>query len=128
MLTINQGLDPHKDTPVEILHTVLLGIVKYAWHGFHSGWKSGAGEAFVASLQSTDIGGLSCPPMRAAYIVQYKNNLIGKHFKTLMQTMSFHVHGIAPQELFHVVRCIGALGAVLWIPEIDDLDLYLVRS
>ncbi|KZV84010.1 hypothetical protein EXIGLDRAFT_807538 [Exidia glandulosa HHB12029] len=127
VLLLIAGLDPHSDTPVEVLHTVLLGIVRYAWHGFYSGWDNAgvAGEKFVARLQSTDTRGLSSAPIRAAYIAQYKNNLIGKHYKTLMQTLAFHIHGLASPELFHVVRCIGALGAVLWIPEIDDLEVYL---
>ncbi|KZV95756.1 hypothetical protein EXIGLDRAFT_671890 [Exidia glandulosa HHB12029] len=120
------GLNPNQDTPVEILHTVLLGIVKYAWHGFHTGWKGSDGAVFVARLQAIDMQGLSSMAMRAPYIVQYRNNLIGKHFKTLMQTLTFTIRPIATEPMFALVRSIGALGALLWIPEIDDLEQYLL--
>ena len=82
---------------------------------------------FVIRLQSTDLDGLSVPPIRAAYIMQYRNGLIGKHFKTLMQTMVFHVHDLVSNEQFTLIKAIGLLGALLWVPEIDDMDGYLVQ-
>ncbi|THU93261.1 hypothetical protein K435DRAFT_861654 [Dendrothele bispora CBS 962.96] len=107
------GLDPTKDTPVEILHTILLGIIKYAWLMFHSKLSEEQQRLFTARLQSTDTSGLSIPPIRAAYMMQYKNNLIGKHFKSLMQTMVFHLHDLTTATEFEVVKAIGELGAML---------------
>ncbi|KAK0465873.1 uncharacterized protein EV420DRAFT_1245399, partial [Desarmillaria tabescens] len=92
------GLDPSQDTPVEILHTILLSVIKY---------------------------GLTVPPIQASYMTQYHNNLISKHFKTLMQTMVFHVHDITTPEQFALIRAVGALGALLWIPEINNMDQFL---
>ncbi|KAF7365642.1 hypothetical protein MVEN_00437800 [Mycena venus] len=91
------GLDPNRDTPVEILHTILLGIIKYVWYMVHSGWSEAQWDLFVVRLQSTDIDGLTIPPIRAAYMMQYRNGLIGKHFKTLMQTM-FRFLQLLPQS------------------------------
>ncbi|TRM55830.1 hypothetical protein BD626DRAFT_622186, partial [Schizophyllum amplum] len=126
------GLDPSQDTPVEILHTVLLGIVKYAWHTLHTSWTDESDRTlFTIRLQSTDIDGLSIAPIRAAYMMQYRNNLIGKDFKTLMQTAPFHVHGNLSKATekhpnrFPLVRAIGELGAALWVHEIDNMDQYL---
>jgi len=59
-------------------------------------------------------------------MIQYRNGLIGKHFKTLMQTMAFHVHGLVTDEEFELIKAVGDLGALLWVHEIDDMDKYLV--
>jgi len=120
------GLDPTQDTPVEILHTILLGIVKYLWHTLNITWSDTDRALFAIRLQSTDLTGLSVPPLRAAYIVQYRNNLIGKHFKTLMQTLAFAIHGLVSEAEFKLVQAVGALGAALWVHEIDNMDQYLV--
>lgn len=60
--------------------------------------------------------------------MQYKNGLIGKHFKTLMQTMVFHVHDIVSSDQFQLIKAIGSLGALLWVPEINGMDQYLVHT
>lgn len=62
---------------------------------------------FALCLQSTDIDGLTIPPIRAGYMLQHRNNLIGKHFKTLMQTMAFHVHDIASPFQFALIEAVG---------------------
>ncbi|KAJ4492105.1 hypothetical protein C8J55DRAFT_533997 [Lentinula edodes] len=118
-------LDPTQDTPVEILHTILLGVVKYVWHMFHTSLSIEQKNLSVVRLQSTDLDGLTVPPLRAAYMMQYNNNLIGKHFKTLMQTMSFHVHDMVTPAQFQLIQSVGELGAMLWIHEINNLELYL---
>ena len=112
---------------MEILHTILLGIVKYIWHNLHTSWKEGDQDLFVIRLQSTNTDGLSLPRLQALYMMQYRNGLIGKHFKTLMQTTIFHLHDLVTPDQFTLVKAIGAFGALLWIPEIEDMESYLVR-
>lgn len=122
------GLDPSQDTPVELLHTILLGILKYIWHFMNTTqWSDTDRHLLAIRLQSTDISALNVPPLRASYMMQYRNNLIGKHFKTLMQTLAFHVHDLATPEQFALIAAAGDLGARLWIPVIDNMDQYIAE-
>ncbi|KAG9102118.1 hypothetical protein FS749_015701 [Ceratobasidium sp. UAMH 11750] len=92
-----EGLDPYRGT-VEILHTILLGIEKYAWYSFHSSTKPDTHKIFETRLQSADMKGLDIDSVRASYIVRFKNNLIGRHFKTLMQLTIFQVHDLVSAD------------------------------
>ena len=62
VLTVNiPGLDPHADTPVEILHTILLGFVKYFWRDVvHNQLCSNSQkkELLKTRLNLLDISGL----------------------------------------------------------------------
>jgi hypothetical protein len=108
-----EGLDPHADTPVEILHTWLLGNDKYIWHDTSKEWNKQQEELFATRLQASSLSGLTTPPPRAAYLVQYKNSLVGKHFKILQQLAIFHVHDLCPDNLFNLWKATGELGAML---------------
>ncbi|KDQ12289.1 hypothetical protein BOTBODRAFT_634607 [Botryobasidium botryosum FD-172 SS1] len=74
--------DAARDTPVEILHTILLGILKYAWHMLFTSWDTTKKETYGIRLQDTDTRGLSIQAIRASYILSYANSLIGRQFKT----------------------------------------------
>ncbi|KZT28379.1 hypothetical protein NEOLEDRAFT_1161183 [Neolentinus lepideus HHB14362 ss-1] len=120
------GVDIHKDTPVEILHTYLLGQDKYVWYATHNEWDERKQTIFTTRLQSSSIDGLTLPSVRAKYMVQYKNALVGRHFKTLQQLGIFHLYGdLCSNLIFDLWRATGELGAYLWFYEISDMDTYL---
>ncbi|KAF7349037.1 hypothetical protein MVEN_01425300 [Mycena venus] len=121
-----RGLDPHRDSPCEILHTILLGEDKYVWHETTKVWNDEQGALFAARLQSSSIDGLSLPPLRSHYMVQYKKSLIGKHYKALQQLAVFQLdETLCSPALFELWKANGVLGALLWYPEIKDMDQYL---
>ena len=118
----------HRDSPCEILHSKLLGEDKYKWHLTHSTWDKSQAALFATRLQSSSIDGLSIPPIRAHYMIQYSNGLIGKHFKALLQLGSFHLdESLCPPLVVDLWKASGELGALLWYSEIEDMDAYLVR-
>ncbi|KAK7018537.1 hypothetical protein R3P38DRAFT_3320225 [Favolaschia claudopus] len=116
--------DPSRDTPIELLHTILLGVLKYLWHVTHTSWTAEQKKLFEIRLQSTNIDGLSVEGLRAAYIVQYANSLIGRQFKALLQIAVFHIYDLVNETVFQAWKALGGLGALLWVPEIDNMTIY----
>ena len=75
-----KGLDPHQDTPVEILHVVLLGFVKYFWCDTISHMNNAQKEILTTKLSLVNVTGLGTPPLAGKTLVKYAGSLTGHDF------------------------------------------------
>ncbi|KAL4074425.1 hypothetical protein V8B97DRAFT_2022685 [Scleroderma yunnanense] len=81
-----KGLDPHADSPVEVLHTVLLGFVKYFWRdvvNVRIGKNKTKLELVETHLSSFDTTGLGISPLSGHTLVQYAGSLMGHDFQEI---------------------------------------------
>ncbi|KAG1786006.1 uncharacterized protein HD556DRAFT_1207162, partial [Suillus plorans] len=123
-----EGFNVHQDTPTEILHMVLLGVVKYFWgQSVYLLEKAKLLDVFQMRLDSIEKAGLNAPCLNAEYICHYKGGLIGKHFKSLAQVMPFLIQDLLPRTVLDGWTCIGELVVYVWHTEIDDIEIYLTK-
>ncbi|KAI0311059.1 hypothetical protein OF83DRAFT_1177947 [Amylostereum chailletii] len=65
-----KSLDPHTDTPVEVLHMVLLGFVKYFWRDAVGRLDATGKSTLTTRLNSVDVSGLGISPLSGQTLVQ----------------------------------------------------------
>ncbi|VDB98015.1 unnamed protein product [Peniophora sp. CBMAI 1063] len=126
-----KGFNIHKDTPTEILHTILLGVVKYFWgqtiYLLKHATDSNLLHTFRARLNSLSTYGLNLTTnLSSDYLCQYSGGLIGKHMKSLAQVMPFLVCNLVDDKLLHAWNVIGRFVVLLWHTAIKDKEAYLV--
>ena len=85
------GLNPHSDTPVEILHVILLGIVKYFWRDAVSRLNPSQQEVLIIRLNSLDLSGRdpAIGSLSGETLFKYAGSLVGCDFHTIAQTAVF---------------------------------------
>lgn len=121
------GVNIHLDTPTEILHTVLLGVVKYFWgQTIFLIEKAKLLDIFHSRLDSIERDALNAPSLNANYMCSYKGSLIGKHFKSLAQVMPFVIYDLVLQDVVDGWTTMGELVVLLWHTKITNLEVYLV--
>ncbi|KAK7032978.1 hypothetical protein R3P38DRAFT_3313080 [Favolaschia claudopus] len=122
-----RGLDPHQDTPVEILHVILLGFIKYLWRDLIAQLKGKdeKKELLITRLNSLDVTGLGISPLAGKTLVQYSGSLTGRDFRAIAQVAPFVLYDLVSAECFETWQALSKLVPLIWQPEIEDIEQYL---
>jgi len=123
-----QGLDPHQDTPVEILHVVLLGFVKYFWRDLIQNQINDDQKRLLSvRLNSIDVNGLGISRLAGETLVNYAGSLTGRDFRAIAQVAPFVIYDMVPADVFDAWVALSTLVPLLWQPVINDIQAYSVR-
>lgn len=115
------------DTPVEPLHTILLGVVKYTWLETLKHIKAPAQQKeFQARLLSISTQGMSVPRIDVPYIMSHKKTLVGRSYKQIVQVIPFVLHQLVPADILECWLRLGTLTALCWYTAIENIDIYSV--
>ncbi|TRM70314.1 hypothetical protein BD626DRAFT_448805 [Schizophyllum amplum] len=122
------GLDPHADTPVEVLHVVLLGFVKYFWRDLIQNKlkrKDDMKALLKTRLSSVDVSGLGISPLNGETLVQYAGSLTGRDFRAIAQVAPFVLYDMVSSDCYAAWLSLSKLIPLVWQPEIENIHTYL---
>ncbi|RDB27987.1 hypothetical protein Hypma_002121 [Hypsizygus marmoreus] len=125
---IKEGLDPHHDTPVEILHVILLGFVKYLWRDVVQNQlkkKQDKKDLLETRLSSLNVSGLGISPLAGHTLVQYSGSLTGRDFRAIAQVAPFVIYDLVSPECLATWVALSKLIPLIWQPDIDDVNTHL---
>ncbi|KAH9807622.1 hypothetical protein DFH28DRAFT_914221, partial [Melampsora americana] len=120
-----EGFEGHLDTPVEILHVVLLGVVKYLFRDAMDNLPESALPSVMARWKSFDPQGLNIPPIQPKTMTHFYHSLVGKDFRTILQTVPFVLFPHFSEARRKLWTVLSHLGSFLFQPRITDMKYYL---
>ncbi|KZT60627.1 hypothetical protein CALCODRAFT_531479 [Calocera cornea HHB12733] len=143
LFRLNNQLCVHRSTPVEALHTFLLGAWKYLWTSTMDHLEAPADAApgrpmrpqattplslLLIRLASLNETGWNLPKLNPTYIIQHRKQLIGKHFKALSQCLPFVLEDLVSPAILEAWVIAGIAMPLLWKYDILDKKVHEVRT
>ncbi|PLW07682.1 hypothetical protein PCASD_22815 [Puccinia coronata f. sp. avenae] len=118
------GFDGCQDTPIEILHVFLLGVVKYLVRAFMKGLSAAQLQDVMAKYRLFDVGALNIPSIQPQYLTKHYANFIGKDFKIVLQAAPFVFFEYMTDDKRDVWSALCQLAPLVFQTHIDDMETY----
>lgn len=112
---------------MEILHVVLLGVVKYWWRDAVSRLNTAQKDELKTRLSSLDVSGLPTAKLRGNTYVQYAGSLVGRDFRIVLQVAPSVLQGLIPDVHYRGWLALCRLAPMVFQPSIDNLEVYLAE-
>ncbi|KAJ3282908.1 hypothetical protein HDU79_009556 [Rhizoclosmatium sp. JEL0117] len=112
------------DTPVELLHCLLLGIVKYAIRATIEGLTTEEKQVLKARVDGTSQKEF-VTHLHGHSAVQYVKSMNGKDFRTWVQIAPFALSTVITEEELEMWTCLSSLTAYLYCSEISNFENYI---
>ena len=121
-----KGFDGHRDTPVELLHVVLLGYMKYLWRDAIHQLKPSDIQTLASRLSS--VSGVLVSPVKidGRHLTRHAQSLIGKHFRQLLPVAGVVLQGLLPSTKILPFLSLARLATLLYQQSVADLQSFLV--
>ncbi|KAH9817323.1 hypothetical protein DFH28DRAFT_926849 [Melampsora americana] len=121
-----KGFNGHRDTPVEILHVVLLGIAKYLLRHQMNSFSPAEKDKLWGRWRSFDTSGLQIPSIQPKTMIQNFQSLTGKEFRVVLQAAPFiFLETKMSDEEHQTWTALAHLSPYLFQTEITNIQLYL---
>ncbi|OAV96501.1 hypothetical protein PTTG_00959 [Puccinia triticina 1-1 BBBD Race 1] len=119
------GFDGCLDTPVEVLHVFLLGVVKYLVRAFMKALAPAHIPEVMARYQSFNTKALNIPSLQPRYLTRHYGNFIGKDFKVVLQTAPFVLFEYMTDHERLLWSSLCQLAPLIFETRIKDMETYL---
>ncbi|CAD6940211.1 unnamed protein product [Tilletia controversa] len=117
--------DVHQQMPPEVLHTIILGPLKYLAAITDSTLNDDARDQLQVRLEAVPTDGIECgKTFRASYFLAHLNSLVGRELKALAQVISSAMAplveaGSISKHLQHAWLRTAELAKLVWVDSID---------
>ncbi|KAH9822523.1 hypothetical protein DFH28DRAFT_864089, partial [Melampsora americana] len=122
-----KGFNGHLDTPVEMLHVILLGVTKYLLRNQMIRCSANEKSRISGRWRSFNSSGLNIPSIQPKTMINHFLSLNGKEFRTVIQAAPFIFLdcNLSSKER-DVWNALAHLGPYLFQTQISDMKSYII--
>ncbi|OAV97120.1 hypothetical protein PTTG_26146 [Puccinia triticina 1-1 BBBD Race 1] len=122
-----EGFDGCQDTPVEILHVVLLGVFKYMVGEYINNFDKKRREELSGRVQLFNTDLLNLPPASPKTLINYVGSLSGKDYKFFIQAAPFVFFKFMDPDQRELWLSLSILCSLIFQTNISQMDEYQVE-